>query len=72
MIGVIVTCLALAGLITYIMHSKGSGGIADIPSDKMMWVKCSNKAYPSRRWSANSASRKVYTRLKNARIRSAG
>jgi len=43
MIGIIVVCLLLAGLITYIVHSKGAGGSADIPSDKMMWVKCNNK-----------------------------
>ena len=44
MIGIIVVCLALAGLITYMRYSKSSGGIADIPSEEMVWVKCSNKA----------------------------
>ncbi len=45
MIGVIVVCLAVAGLITYFTYSGGSsGGIEDIPAEEMMWVKCSNKA----------------------------
>jgi len=44
MIGVIVVCLALAGLITYLRYSGGSGGVAGISPAEMIWVKCSNKA----------------------------
>ena len=43
MIGVIVFCLIVAGLITFLRRgSGGSGGLADIPDDKMTWVKCNN------------------------------
>ncbi|MHC4436630.1 MAG: hypothetical protein ACYS3S_04670 [Planctomycetota bacterium] len=42
MIGVIVFCLIIAGLITFARRGGGSGGIADIPDDKMTWVKCNN------------------------------
>jgi len=42
MIGVIVVCIIVAGLITFARRSGGSGGIDDIPDDKMTWVKCSN------------------------------
>lgn len=41
MIGVIVVCLALALLITF-GRRGGSGGIADISPEEMMWVKCNN------------------------------
>ena len=42
MIGVIVFCLIVAGLITFARRGGGSGGIEDIPDDKMTWVKCNN------------------------------
>jgi len=43
MIGVIVFCLIVAGLITFARRGGGgSGGISDIPDDKMTWVKCNN------------------------------
>ena len=42
MIGVIVVCFAVAGLVFFMKGSGGSGGIDDIPDDKMTWVKCSN------------------------------
>jgi predicted Zn-ribbon and HTH transcriptional regulator len=45
MVGVIVACLALAGVVTYIRYSGSSGGgVEAIPASEMMWVKCSNKA----------------------------
>ena len=42
MIGVIVVCIIVAGLITFARRG-GGGGIDAIPDDKMTWVKCSNK-----------------------------
>ena len=42
MIGVIVVCLAGAGLITFMRRSGGGGGVDDIPDDEMTWVKCKN------------------------------
>jgi len=42
MIGVIVVCIIVAGLITLAKRGGGSGGIDSIPDDKMTWVKCSN------------------------------
>jgi hypothetical protein len=43
MIGVIVVCLVVAGLITFARRGGGGGGGLDtIPSDKMTWVKCNN------------------------------
>jgi hypothetical protein len=42
MIGVIVVCLIVAGLITFARRGGGGGGIDSISDDKMTWVKCSN------------------------------
>ena len=42
MIGVIVVCLVVAGLITFARRGGGGGGIDDIPDDKMTLVKCNN------------------------------
>jgi predicted RNA-binding Zn-ribbon protein involved in translation (DUF1610 family) len=42
MIGVIVVCLIVAGLITFARRGSGGGGIEDIPEGKMTWVKCNN------------------------------
>ena len=42
MIGVIVVCFAVAGWVFFMKGSGGSGGIDDIPDDKMTWVKCNN------------------------------
>lgn len=42
MIGVIVACLVLAGLVTYI-SSRGSSGIDAIPQSEMIWLKCNNQ-----------------------------
>ncbi len=42
MIGVIVACLVLAGIITYATRSKEAGGIASIKRGKMTWLKCRN------------------------------
>lgn len=44
MVGIVVVCLAAAGLISYFTYFKGSGGTGDIPADEMTWVKCSNNA----------------------------
>jgi hypothetical protein len=44
MIGVVVVCLAVAGLITYYTYSGGGGGVAEIPASEMIWVKCANEA----------------------------
>jgi hypothetical protein len=44
MIGVIVVCLIIAGLITFARRGGGSGGLDDIPDDKMTWVKCNNSS----------------------------
>ena len=41
MIGVIVVCLGVAGLVTY-MRSGDDGGIGSISDDEMRWVKCRN------------------------------
>ena len=41
MIGVIIVCFAVAGLV-FFTRGSGSGGIDDIPDDKMTWVKCNN------------------------------
>ena len=41
MIGVIVVCLVVAGLITFARRGGGSD-IDGISDDKMTWVKCSN------------------------------
>ncbi|MFC1604309.1 hypothetical protein ACFL5F_04700 [Planctomycetota bacterium] len=42
MIGVIVVCLVIAGLVTFARRGGGGGGIDGIPDDKMTWVKCNN------------------------------
>ena len=42
MIAIVVACLVLAGTITYITSSGGSGGIDSIKRGEMVWVKCSN------------------------------
>jgi predicted RNA-binding Zn-ribbon protein involved in translation (DUF1610 family) len=42
MIGVVVACLVLAGIITYATRSKEAGGIASIKRGKMTWLKCRN------------------------------
>ncbi|MGB2863098.1 MAG: hypothetical protein WBC05_07210 [Sedimentisphaerales bacterium] len=42
MIGVIVVCIIVAGLITFARRGGESGGIDGIPDDKMTWVKCNN------------------------------
>lgn len=42
MIGVIVACLALAGLITYMTSGSKSRGIGDYRG-QMQWVKCANE-----------------------------
>jgi len=42
MIGVIVVCLIVAGLVTFARRGGGGGGIDSIPDDKMTWVKCNN------------------------------
>ena len=42
MIGVIVVCLIVAGLITFARRGGGDGGLDSIPDDKMTWVKCNN------------------------------
>jgi hypothetical protein len=42
MIGVIVVCLIVAGLITFAKRSGSKSGIDSIPDEKMTWVKCNN------------------------------
>jgi len=42
MIGVVVVCLALAGVITYVTHSGETGGIESLKRGKMTWLKCRN------------------------------
>jgi len=42
MIGVIVVCLIIAGLVTFARRGSGGGGLEDIPDDRMTWVKCNN------------------------------
>jgi hypothetical protein len=44
MIGVVVVCLVVAGLITLARRGGGGGGIDSIPDDAMTWVKCNNPA----------------------------
>ncbi len=43
MIGVIVVCLGVAGLVTY-MRSGSGGGIDSLSDDEVKWVKCNNPA----------------------------
>ncbi len=42
MIAIIVACIALAGVITYVSSSGGGSGIEAVERGEMMWVKCSN------------------------------
>jgi hypothetical protein len=42
MIGVIVACLVLAGILVFARRGGGGGGVGDIPSDSMVWVKCAS------------------------------
>jgi hypothetical protein len=42
MIGVILVCLAVAGIITYSRYSGGGGDIDSISDDEMTWVICLN------------------------------
>jgi hypothetical protein len=42
MIGVIVVCLVVAGLITFARRGGGGSGLDAIPEGKMTWVKCNN------------------------------
>ena len=42
LIGVIVACVVLAFVITYVTRPESSGGIEGIKPGEMMWVKCSN------------------------------
>jgi len=44
MIGVIVVCLAVAGIITWSRHGGGGGGVDSISDEEMIWVKCNNPA----------------------------
>jgi hypothetical protein len=42
MIGVIVVCIVVAGLMTFARLGGEGVGIDTIPDDKMTWVKCAN------------------------------
>lgn len=42
MIGVIVVCLVVAGLITFARRRGSAGGINSLSDSDMMWVKCNN------------------------------
>ena len=42
MIGVVVGCLVLAGIITFATRSGGSGGIKALERGVIYWVKCTN------------------------------
>ncbi len=42
MIGVVIGCLALAGVITYVTRSGETGGIESLKRGKMTWIKCRN------------------------------
>jgi len=44
MIGVIVVCLAVAGIITYSRRSGGGDTIDSISDAEMIWAKCNNPA----------------------------
>jgi len=44
MIGVIVLCLAVAGIITWSRHGGGGGGVDSISDEEMIWAKCNNPA----------------------------
>jgi hypothetical protein len=43
MIGIIVVCLGVAGLVTF-MRSSGGGGVDSLSDSEMKWVKCNNPA----------------------------
>lgn len=42
MIGVVIGCLALAVVITYVTRSGESGGIESLKRGRMTWLKCRN------------------------------
>ena len=42
MIGVVVACLVLAGVITFMRSSGSPGGLDKMQRGEMMWVKCNN------------------------------
>lgn len=42
MVGVIVVCLIVAGLITFARRGGGGEGLNSISDDEMTWVKCNN------------------------------
>ncbi len=44
MIGVIIACLAIAGVITFSKYSGEDGDIDSISEEEMIWVKCNNPA----------------------------
>jgi predicted Zn-ribbon and HTH transcriptional regulator len=44
MLGVVIACLAIAGVVTYSRYSGGEGGIDSIAEEDMIWVKCNNPA----------------------------
>ncbi|MHC4323934.1 MAG: hypothetical protein ACYSUX_06650 [Planctomycetota bacterium] len=44
MIGVIIVCLVIAGLVTFARRGGSGSGIEGIPDDEMTWVKCGNKS----------------------------
>jgi ribosomal protein L40E len=43
MLGVVIACLAVAGVVTYSRYS-GGGGLDSISEEDMIWVKCNNPA----------------------------
>lgn len=44
MIGVIIACLVVAGVITFSRRSGGGGDLSSISDEEMTWVKCNNPA----------------------------
>jgi len=42
MIGIVVACLVLAAVITYMSQSESSTGIESIDPGRMTWLKCTN------------------------------
>ena len=42
MIGVIIVCLAVAGIYTYSRSGGGGGTVDSIPEGEQIWVKCAN------------------------------
>ncbi len=61
MIGVIIVCFAVAGLVFFMKGSGGSGGINSIPEGNMTWVKCSN---PSCKTEYEMGERAYFTAVK--------